>query len=354
MYKTHNIRLNFIQKYESDRDQFKKYVTEAIESIRDITFNDNDAVCDFIITIMEDNIRHLGEWTLHEFKYILELGVDLSSCIDDILFISSFYQKSDIFYYLVANYGINMEDFVVRYTVAGIGNIEILKFFLEQGLPQKVLDDALLYHCSNIRRLKLLLDHGANISHLVNDITTHNINNYSWTYLTLEFILETMTTKPYDYNYDPKCLTLFLKKIIIEQINSPNMFNYVKILVDLGANPREESIIMDACIYSNNAEIIRYLVNECNCDIKSVSLNKAINTVGNNIDVVKLLLEMGIEIDNEAIYEAIHCGNEYIDLLIDHGVSTERIAAIAVYDQIAIFKHLVQKGADFNQIIANN
>ena len=344
MYKINEIINDFMGKCNSDRSLFKKYMSNAVNSIRELT-TDESAVCDFIVIIMRDDGLN-EKISFNEFKYILQLDIDLSYDIYSIFFSSCFYEKPDIFFYILNNYDVYTEVAELGYT-QNI-NIKILEYLFEEGLLQNNINEAVVNFYGHTDKLKLFLDYGADLNYFI-----ENTRNMELKYETLIFILDTIKTAQYSLNSESP--TILLELIVSKYYyDLPNIFDYIRMLVDLGADPCRESIFLEACENLLNAEIIRYFIEDCGCDINmknSEALYRASINQFSRKDIFKLLLDMGIKVSNWAIDEAIQCGNEYVNLLIDYGVPPERIAAITVDIHISVFKNLVQKGVDYNKII---
>lgn len=351
MLETHRIFHSFCEKCDSNRSLFKEYLYEAVEYLKQSS--NQDSINSFTRVITSIKLA-TGEIILDEFKYILEFNVDLPYDIDVLQNVCS-YQKTDIFFYIINNYDVNLHNLVTNLKYSGSTNVEILKFFLEEGLLQHNINKISIDFYACPKKLKLCLDYGANLNYFIEN--THTMRpmrlNVRITQEVLIFILDTIKTGQYSVN--PESFTILLELIVsTHYYNLPNIFGYIRMLVDLGADPCRESIFLEACEHLDNAEIIRYFIEECGCDINmknSEALYRSLINCYNRYNIFKLLLDMGIKVSDWAIDEAIQRGNEYINPLIDYGVPPDRIATITVDVHIRVFKNLVEKGVDYNKII---
>lgn len=344
-----------------ERDQRKKYLYEAVNNIK-LLSNDDEHLFDFFCDVLENCIQGIivMELTLEEFKYMLELGVDVSYDPIRIFTSVSFYNEPDIALYLLDNNYVDMADIVADKSAISQclqGNIKVAELILQQGISQEILSEAMIWFPLDINKLNLLVEYGADLGllmdHLVSDGSIHPKKHIR----VIKFILETMESKKLDSYYNPKIITKLLN-LYIQIFGNDVSLAIIKMLIDRGANPKKEPMIfLYACQYIKNREIILYLVNEHGYDInmeKSRALSYAI--LGDNYDIFVLLLELGINVTDNClctIYTEYLDQPKYTDLLINHGVSPERIAKQFISGDKKLLKYLLESGVDFNELIAN-
>lgn len=141
-------------------------------------------------------------------------------------------------------------------------------------------------------------------------------------------------------------------------------------MIDNGANPRcnDDRLFLVACAHSDT-KILLYLINNWNVNINTHDGHALVNTIfyyrnhhNTNTSTIKLLLECGIKISDDAIRNAVH-ESEVIDLLMPY-VDPQYIGKIFIekifneLDNIGqsfikdTFEKLIKNGIDFNAILS--
>lgn len=349
----------FLKNCENKSDQVKSYMYAAVNNIKRIS-DDDEYIFDFFCDILEN--LSVIEITLDEFKYMLELGVNLSYDPKRIFIAVSSYQKPDIALYLLDNNYITMGEIIEdKITISQClhGNIDVVKIILQQGVSQKNYNEVMKYFLLDIPRLKLFIDHGADLGSLMDllvspgNVLLSHLQEYM---ITIKFILKRLKSEKMCSNYDSKLMTDFLK-VYLETFQDLVDLETIKIIIDKGADPKDPMIFAYACQYVKNSEIILCLVNEYGCDINiehSRALCYAIVT--DNYDIFVLLLQLGIEVTNKSlsqIYANFSPNHNYTEALIRYGTSPERISEKILKHNKSTLKYLSENGVDFNELIRN-
>ena len=357
---------DFVEKCKTDRNLLKEYMKEQAESINKGDYARAQLFYG-MIDIMAENHHRLGELNVDEFQYMIELGTDPNYNIDKLFFVVCGYSKPDICNYLVNNYDVKINEIINDETrlyiyVDRIKNVDILKLFLDQNLPQKILDKMMVWCRFNVNKLNILMEYGANVdlSGLVEkmkELYCHCPLDTKQLYITF---FQTIKNKTQYSNYDTLILTEFVC-IYITYFSELITLEEIKMFINMGADPlikpenfRKNCIFTTACRYLRDPSIIEYLIYECNCDINienSNSLHFAIRS--NNDTITLLLLNLGINITDTCIQSAIYQKNKYINLLLDYGVSIDKMAKLVIGYKIDIFKNLIDRGVSFDNIISS-
>lgn len=357
MNKFFDITDTFKKNCAEDRSRIKEYMYEAVKAIRLIT-SDEEYVFEFLSDAMEEHSTSIGDLSLDEFTYMLELGVNLSYDADRIFIAACSYAKSDIAKYLIDNNYVNIKSIIDNESqiISCIcGNNDIVKIVLHEGISQKIIDKAMVWCKHDINKLNLLVDYGANLGILINNVVASRVHaNGSRLTPLIKFILDTMKSKRLDSTYKTKSLTGLLE-LYISLCSDLIDLETIQMLVELGANPRDKAIFLSACQYIRDPKIVSYFIHDCHCDINmdnSLGLFQAI--INDNYDIVMLLLESGITITEECLYKMYArslAKTKYIDLLIQYGVSADKIASIIIDNSLPALKILASKGVDINTIV---
>lgn len=357
MGKLDGIKSKFYEKNYENKHLLHHNLVEAIEAIRQLTGDEED-VFDFILEIMENTSYDVLDFGLDDFKYVLELGVDLSYNINYIFAAACEHKNPAIAIYLILNNYICVSSFIDNESIMKyiVQHDELLQIVLDAGMAHNILDKAMVWCKKDVTKLNLLMEYGANLSPLINNAVNELFDKNLF-----DFILATVKSEKLNFHYDLHLLTRLLKICVLSYQNLP--LDIVKILVDRGANPQKEDIFKYACANIRSTEIIKYFIEDCECDINannSIALYYAI--AHNNYDVVVLLLGLGITISDDTInYIARHgdsCPSsreidiriKYSNLLLKYGVPIEKIAQCFVEINFNWFKFLVQSGVDFNSL----
>lgn len=255
--------------------------------------------------------------------------------------------------YLINNYNLSIEPLLENENVAQsffshMKSIDNFKLILDQNLPQSFLNKAMVWCCDDIDKLNLLLDHGADLTELIEEMG--NIHSDSLT----KFFLHTLKTREFDCVCESSLMSVLLHKSIMLLKNSIDL-DTIRMLCDKGADLKYPGMLNNACDHVRNLEIIRYIIENCDMEYNSMALYYA--TKKDNYDVAKLLLESGIEVTDKCLYEITNNSeytNKYVRLLVDYGVASERIALCAIKDKMNLLPQFIKLGIDFNQLISEN
>ena len=355
---------DFVEKCKTDRNLLKEYMKEQAESINKGDYARAQLFYG-MIDIMAENHHRLGELNVDEFQYMIELGADPNYNIDKLFFVVCGYSKPDICNYLVNNYDVKINEIINDETrlyiyVDRIKNVDILKLFLDQNLPQKILDKMMVWCRFNVNKLNILMEYGANVDlyELVKKIAelySTCRSDIKQLYITF---FQTIKNKIRYTNYDSLLLTEFVC-IYITYFSELITLEEIKMFINMGADPSIElknvgnnCIFTTACCYFRDPSIIKYFIYECNCNINignSNALHFAIIT--KNDTIILLLLNLGINITDTCIQSAIYQENKYINLLLDYGVPIDKMANLVIGNKIDIFKNLIARGVSFDSII---
>ena len=178
----------------------------------------------------------------------------------------------------------------------------------------------------------------------------------------IDFIIK----KTLEHGYDID--SIFLHRILrclMTNVNRKLSLDEIRQFLNLGIDPRYDNDILfiESCRIPSS-EIILFFINECGCDInarKSKALIKAIWYCPPN---VKLLIELGININCELFsdHDIAQADNFYLNNIIDPIINNnidndnEKIATITIesveYKKINLWKKLIGLGVDFNKIIS--
>lgn len=344
---------SIIEKCKSNRNLLKQYFSDDINSFGENinTFHEAYVLNRIRMFILEFN----GDLTLDEFKYMLGFCPQSNN-------LESIYQivgdvfanlNPEICSYLINTYNLGIEPLIENENAAQsffshMKSIDNFKLILNQNLPQAFITKAMVWCCNDIEKLNLLLDHGANLEELIKEIG--NIRSDSLT----KFFLDTLKTHKFDCVYESYWMSILLHKSIMILKNSIDL-DTIRMLCDKGADIGYQGIFCDACQHIRNLEIIQYFIDNSNIRGNSIALYYAIVT--DNYDVAKLLLDSGIDITDECLYEITNNSehaNKYVKLLVDYGVAPERIALCAIQDKMNLLPQFLKLGIDFNQLISAN
>lgn len=118
----------------------------------------------------------------------------------------------------------------------------------------------------------------------------------------------------------------------------------------------KKNVIATACAYKQISDnLLRTIIQDHDCNVSNPDF--LINAIGNkSFDKATILLDLGAGINNRTITTAIKSGHEYVNLLIDYGVTTGQIAQCLIKSikNIGVFQLLIASGIDLNSCIMNN
>ena len=299
--------------------------------------------------------------SLEEFKMIIQSFDPLRD--GGIIFaISCGYDNTDIPKYLMEEYGIDM--FINNYDKClehfpKSSDGEIINLLLDNGFG---IRDTLVKKClPNLQKIKILFNRDVDINLVLSICSCYP--DVLMSPESMEFVVEQIITTYANHIYEEKILSKILTIYFV--ISDSPKINWMKKLLNMGADVHVhyamDYIFSHLCEKKwREDEIIdfyEYLVWQCGCDINtgnSYCLQIAIWK--NKSSVVRFLLDLGIKITDACISAALAQDKKYITILMQYGISAEKISEIyvSIMPNIRNCKFLVERGVDFNKIIRDH
>ncbi len=285
---------------------------------------------------------------------MLDLGLDAKYHID-VLDYCYYNNDCKLAKYLIENIGTNITNYQVNLESGDI--IYDYYDFFEMLLKNKIQITLFKNYRYNISLAKkniitLFIDNDVNIIPLIDS------NIYAVSDEVVKIFIAKILSSLDEIDQD------VLNRIIKSYpIYSKLTLQDVKILVD----PQccNDDIFLLSC-NSDNIEITKYLLHDCNCDINakdSQALCTAMNLKNNNM--CKFLIDSGIKISDRIITISVN-DTKNLHLLLENGLSAQYIAKKIFSDLninsyvnssgnfIPYCKELVKYGVDFNEIILSS
>ena len=291
---------------------------------------DNDGMCYNKSTLIKllENCLEEDDGIFNEFidpftriKFNDDIIVNLINDIDDI---------HSYFYYFIS-----------------IGNLEIIKYLIENKVDIHVEDDQALIEASNSGQLeiiKFLLENGADITSQDNQAVISAVINNNLEII--KFLFENGADISAQHN----------QALISAVIN--NNLEIVKYLLKNGADiqARDDEALITASI-NNNLELVKYLI-ENGADIHARDDEALITaSIEGKIELLKYLIENGAHIharDDEALITASWQDKlEIVKYLIENGAdihaqNDQALISTVIHDKLEIVKYLIENGVDIH------
>ena len=201
--------------------------------------------------------------------------------------------------------------------------------------------------------LILLYNHGM----LINKFIEVMLENYCYLEYNVDFMkyIYNEFCDNDNINLDNEMISKMLKMYLTLELLEINDVEY---LIQRGADPRynNDEILKIICqIPGEKLNLVKYLVEECGCDVNSNNSAALERAILNNYETItKYLLDKQSIITDSVITNAIHStsNKKYIDLLIQYGVSMDRMTQIFLKSlgsgKIIFLKKMINRNINLN------
>ena len=307
--------LNTAETYEIIESQF---MYKSIENFKMIIKNVHK------IDINDENVITNARCNIEIFKYLDNIGVNI------------YINENSVFYDACLD-----------------GDLEIVKFFIKNGVSTDVKSDALISSCTQndnriIEIIKILIENGADI-HAEEDQSFINACEYC----NIEIIKLLIQ---YGANIHAQNDKALINACYYDDIET------VKLLIENGANihAQEDQAFINACYNNENIEIVKLLI-EKGANIHAQENDALIKACSNsNIEIIKLLIENDANIharEDRALINSCSGFNKKIEIvkyLIEKGANIHAredqafINACFRDENVEIVKYLIEKGANIH------
>ena len=300
---------DFIQNYSKTPNNFEALIQKA--------FGDaNEDINDVFKKILA-----VKEWSNDEIGYMIECGVNLKT-INDI--------------------GEVLTDIFIDHT-------DTLRILLDRGL--ELTENDIHHLVRRIKYISLLIEKGIDIKKILEQISFYHEGRSHLEPGIYDFVINQLKSisSLHSYTLNNLCM-LFLRagKLTV---------NILQIFVDAGLNSgSNDECFLESC-KSSDITIAQYFIVNCGANVNfrdGHALFYAINL--NNLPLMELLLDSDIIVSDRHIEQAIR-DEKFVEMMLRHGISHERIAKIFVESFMGttnqnIFRLLMSDGSiDFNQYI---
>ena len=358
MVETYNsILTEFNQKYHNYPDQFADHIRTAFDKAN--LLSNKDGINQIFCNILRYRLLTfgVGEMTLDQIKYMIELGADPTFGDNYVFYCALTFSTSDAASYLVDICNINsidtakLDNFYIK--------VDTLKMLLHKKLlilDKKIMSKLVARPCF----IQALLEEGVDFKDIIIgliDCGTCILRDKEIYHIVMDKL---------------KNKDMVIEKELLKSLFDLEMTSYdlsvdgINIFMDAGLDIDEITNHFDS-LCKFDMSIPLFIMNQNQIDVNMNNSRALTNALENKrLDTVKLLLELGARVTNHHIGIALD-NQDMIEVLITYGgVSAEYAAKIlAEYffngvrygiqkpDHLYIAKKFIHDGIDFNEIILN-
>ena len=366
-------------------NNFVEFVKEAFAQTNNNWENINEMFLQILIS---------HSCSIEEINIMIEHGADI------------LYKNGSAFCYICQNKDINVLLYFLEKYAPDVNSIkssylyrsmtdDAFQILIDKGL---IINDNIIYELLSWdpmqydykkiqlgKKIEILIKNGVSISKLI-DIY---LSETSYMSFISSFLLKKIINTNIFYQIScetiNKLMNISIDSVYLQEESSLSL-EEIRILFNMGADPRynDDTFFITLCSYVDDPEVLSTLIDEYKWDINAQNSNALIYAINYyKYDIVKLLLDRGSLVTNDAILTSFnridifvengqshgHVTTKYLDLLIEYGSDIVRIAKLLVDEifkktesyhesmqknKLVICKKLINMGIDMNQMILNH
>ena len=334
---------------KNGKNNFEQNILESLEKAREK--NLINGISKMFLEILREN-----KCTIKEIDMMIEYGADILYKNGRALSYICQNEDSNVVLYYLDKYNFDVNNLKnLGFSFERVGD-ETLKIIIDKGL---VIDDTVLrplFHGNkSINNFKILIDNGMPIKEFATKFI--EFGNYDMRYMA-NLILKEIIRTNYDFGSDVGMLSELLKFSAISNFS----LEEIRTIFMMGASPRySDDYYLVLCCYYGDINLVLLMINEYGCDINAQNSRALIVSIyHNNYNTTKLLLDMGINITDDAIIASFD-KIEFLELLAKYHTDLNHFYEL-FFKQIIksdakyldTFKFFIQNGMDANHAILNS